>query len=206
MATPAKITLSTQEQQLVNDTGWILTKRSIIDKVYLLLGNVSVRMQDLAGAGKDWLPAELINTSPKIYKGENYRMLPYVLLDYPRYFNGPDSFAIRTLFWWGNFFSMTLHVRGRYKIMFEEQIRKNLAVLKQDNYFICVNEDEWEHHYADDNYVAAAEVGEEKMAQIIGSSSFFKLSLQFSLLKWDEMPVLLENSFSSIHDPGTRSV
>lgn len=82
--------------------------------------------------------------------------------------------------------------------MFEEQIRKKLPVLQQDNYFICVNEDEWQHHYADDNYIAAAEVDEEKMAQITRQSSFIKLSLQFSLLKWDEMPLLLENAFSSI--------
>lgn len=198
MATTAKITLSAQEQQLVNDTGWILTKRGIIDKVYSLLGNVSVRMQELVEAEKDWLPPELIITSPKIYKGENYRMLPYVLLDHPRYFNGPDSFAIRTMFWWGNFFSITLHIKGRYKIMFEEQIRKKLAVLQQDNYFICVNEDEWQHHYADDNYIAAAETDEEKMTQITTQSSFIKLSLQFSLSKWDEMPVLLENAFYSI--------
>lgn len=198
MATRAKITLSPQEQQLVNDSSWILTKRGIIDKVYGLLGDVSLRMQELVEDEKDWLPAEMINSSPKIYKGENYKLLPYVLLDHPRYFKGPDSFAIRTLFWWGNFFSITLHLKGRYKIMFEEQIRKKLPVLQQDNYFICVNEDEWQHHYADDNYIAAEEVDEEKMAQITAQSSFIKLSLQFSLSKWDEMPVLLGNAFYSI--------
>ena len=63
-----------------------------------------------------------LNSSPKISKGENYKGLPWLVLDYPRYFNKEDIFAIRTLFWWGNFFSITLHISGKYKMRYEKKI------------------------------------------------------------------------------------
>ena len=43
----------------------------------------------------DFLPAEMLFHSPKISKGENYKGLPYVMLDYPRCFGKTDIFAIR---------------------------------------------------------------------------------------------------------------
>ena len=54
----------------------------------------------------------IVQSTPKIAKGENYLQLPYVLLDYPRCFDKENIFAIRTMFWWGNFFSITLHLSG----------------------------------------------------------------------------------------------
>jgi hypothetical protein len=198
MVTPTKITLSPQELQLVTDPGWILTKRSIIDKVYGLLGDVAERMKCLAASEKDGLPQKVIASEAKIYKGENYRLLPYVLLDYPRCFNGADAFAIRTLFWWGNFFSITLHLGGQYKKMFEGSISKKLPVLQQDNYYVCINEDQWQHHFEADNYIAAKELDEERFMPLIHNGAFIKLSLQFSLQRWDEMPGLLERSFFSM--------
>ena len=42
--------------------------------------------------------------SGKISRGENYRGLPYLILDYPAYFSQKDIFAFRTMFWWGHFF------------------------------------------------------------------------------------------------------
>ena len=53
--------------------------------------------------------------SPKISKGENYRGLPYVMLDYPRLFGREEVLAIRTFFWWGHGFSVTLHLKGGYR-------------------------------------------------------------------------------------------
>ncbi len=35
------------------------------------------------------------------------------MLDYPRAFGRDSIFACRTFFWWGRFFSLTLHLAGR---------------------------------------------------------------------------------------------
>ena len=58
------------------------------------------------------LPEAVIQSSPKITRGENYQLLPYVILDYPRCFQKEQVFAIRTMFWWGKGISITLHVSG----------------------------------------------------------------------------------------------
>ena len=198
MVTSTKITLSQQELQMVNDKKWILTKRKIIDKVMALLAQVSEKFKPIADKEKEWLPGEVISSEPKIYKGENYRMLPYVLLDYPRRFEAADAFAIRTLFWWGNFFSITLHLAGKYKNKFETEIISNSAMLHQGNFFICVNEDQWQHHFEPGNYLPVNEMDVKKLEQITRQKPFIKLSVQFSLQQWDEMPVLLEESFALI--------
>lgn len=195
MITPAKITLSAQERQLVTNSEWILTKRVITDKVYLLLGVLSESMKGLLEKERKWLPAAIVNSEPKIYKGENYRLLPYVLLDHPRCFSGTDVFAIRTMFWWGNFFSITIQFSGIYKKMYTDALIKNIATLQAGDYYTCVNEDAWQHHFDSDNYAKASTIEMATLQCMLEDRPFIKLARSFSLDQWDEMPALLERSF-----------
>ena len=195
MATPAKITLSPQELQLVTNSEWILTKRVITDKVYLLLGALSEQMKGLIENEKEWLPRVVIDSEPKIYRGENYRQLPYVLLDHPRCFSTTGILAIRTMFWWGNFFSITIHLSGQYKKMFEGSVNKNMTALNKQKYYICINEDQWQHHFEPGNYVEVSTLETGELKHIIDEQQFIKLALQFSLHQWDEISLLLERSF-----------
>jgi len=120
MTGSANVSLSAFEKQLVTDAGWILTKNKIIQKVLVLFGELN----------KAWLnnsilwqlPAALTEIPAKISRGENYEGLPYVMLDYPRCFGKEDVCAVRTFFWWGNFFSITLHLKGKYKLQIEQSI------------------------------------------------------------------------------------
>ena len=91
----AKVQLSAEEMRLVRDAAWILTKNSVMGKVVAMFG-------ELSGGWKE----------PKISKGENYKGLPWVMLDYPRVFGKEDVYAIRTFFLWGHAFSITLHLKG----------------------------------------------------------------------------------------------
>jgi hypothetical protein len=99
-----KLSLSADELELVCNKDWILTKKMVVDKVYLLLGGLSQQMQDYIESNQLLLPAVVTQSSPKISKGENYLGLPYVMLDYPRYFKSNDTLAIRTFFLVGEFF------------------------------------------------------------------------------------------------------
>ena len=194
----SKLTLSDEEQQLVNNSNWILTKRKIIDKVYQLFGQFAENQKIILEKEKDWLPLAVLQSTPKISKGENYQQLPYVLLDYPRYFDAENSFAIRTMFWWGNFFSITLHLSGIYKQLLQENICKNKNLAGQHNFYLCVNESPWHHHFAIDNYIALKQPGDKEMEQIIRQKKFIKLAVKFPLEQWNDMPQLLEKSFADI--------
>ncbi|MBS1566792.1 MAG: hypothetical protein JST39_20575, partial [Bacteroidetes bacterium] len=109
----SKIQLSGDEWQLVQNSDWILTKHAVIDKVYTMFGEIAATMQTEL-ANDPAFPAELLKNAPKISKGEQYRRMPWVVLDYPRVFSKEHTMAIRHFFWWGHYFSSTLHVKGRF--------------------------------------------------------------------------------------------
>lgn len=194
----SKLTLSDEEQQLVNNSDWILTKHVIIDKVYHLFGNLAATMRTTIEEGNHQLPGEAVRSTAKISKGENYLKLPYVMLDYPRCFDGGNIFAVRTMFWWGNFFSMTLHLSGGYKKMFAEHICNNRDVLAKNNFFLCVNTDEWQHHFGENNYRTVKQFDEKEFNRVIKEKEFIKLSVNFALNDWKNMPGLLERSFAGL--------
>jgi hypothetical protein len=187
MTGASKLTLSDGEMQLVVNTDWILTKRKIIDTVQMFFGDLSIAMKE----------AIAVASLPKITKGENYQQLPYVLLDYPRCFEKENVFAVRTMFWWGNFFSCTLHLSGSYKTMFQQALEKNIMQLQQNNFFICVSSNEWEHHFESGNYIEANSLTETEIKAILSQRHFIKVAAKFSLYQWNEMDVVLQKAFSN---------
>ncbi len=191
---PAKIRLSAKETELVTNADWILTKNGILQKVNALLAAVQPAQQDLLTASS--LPSEIIATSPKISKGENYKGLPYYVLDYPRLFTPEHVFAIRSFFWWGHFFSVTLQVSGRYKEQFQQQIIEAHDELSNRDFFISLNESEWEHHFESDNYQSIGRLTKEVFANSIAGHRFIKIATQIPLSKWEEAGELLTSRFA----------
>jgi len=176
------------------DTGWILTKHLIIGKVYALLGQWSEQVKVILEAEKEWLPEAVLHAEPRIYKGENYRQLPYVLLDHPRLFRGEDAFAVRTMFWWGNFFSLTLQLDGCYKKMFEDRLVLRSERLRSEAIFMGMGEDPWQHHFEPENYKPVHEMNETELEQAIRNKRFVKLAVKFPLEDWDILPEQLERN------------
>ena len=134
------------------------------------------------------LPFEIFVTSAKISKGENYDGLPWLMLDHPRHFEKHNAFAIRTLFWWGNFFSITLHLSGKYKEQYAANIISQYDTLNQNNFYLCVNNTEWEHHFEKTNYIPVNKAGIDAFQQIINEKSFIKLSVKINLDQWENLP------------------
>lgn len=193
----AKIRLSPKEQELVFNPDWILTKNRILDKVKELFASVQ---QEYSGILTRFpsLPQEVLCCSYKISRGENYLGLPWVVLDYPRCFEKTNTFAIRTMFWWGNFFSLTLQLSGRYKKELEATIIASEIQLAADGYFICVEEDPWQHHFEPGNYRQVKKLLPGEFNNLIRSKPFLKLATKFSLEQWDESSVLLGEKFRQV--------
>ncbi|MGB4846250.1 MAG: hypothetical protein WBP16_17405 [Ferruginibacter sp.] len=194
----SKLVLSDEEQQLVNNREWILTKRVILDKVQQLLGNVSVIQKEIIQQEQANLPAAVLQSDAKISKGENYLQLPFLILDYPRCFAVENIFAVRTMFWWGNFFSITLHLSGIYKQNGEEKIIAALDEIRQKDFYLCISKTEWHHHFDDDNYVSLKQKSNEEAEEIIRQQQFIKLAVKFPLTAWNDISLLLEKSFTDI--------
>ena len=126
----------------------------------------------------------------KISRGENYRGLPWVILDYPRIFGREDVLAIRTMFWWGHPFSVTLHLKGRYQTLYVPVIERRRGRLAEAGFQAGIGADEWRHEHAPDNYAPLAEAGHGGMDR-----PFVKLSAAVGLDRWAEAPELLTALF-----------
>jgi hypothetical protein len=190
-----KIALSANELELVCNKEWILTKQIVIEKVYQLFGSLALSMQQYVQEESGNLPAAILLNAPKISRGENYLKLPYVMLDYPRYFTKDNTVAIRTFFWWGNFFSINLHLSGKYKAAAVDSLIDIFSVLQQKEYAVCCNEDPWEHHFETDNFLPVKKITPNDFAIMLNRKPFIKIAKQINLQQWDAAGDLLIDHF-----------
>ncbi len=194
----AKIRLSQKEMELITNGDWILTKNAILKKTNHLLGSLQVSQQQYLDSFSSKLPAEIFLVSPKISKGENYKGLPYLMLDYPRHFDKENILAIRTMFWWGNFFSVTLHLSGVYKERAEQKILASWEALKKNEFYCCVNDDQWEHHFETNNYKPLSAIDFSDFKNLVRDKPFIKLANKIPLQQWDNAEESLFNFFKEI--------
>jgi hypothetical protein len=194
----AKIRLSPKEMDLVLNADWILTKNGIMEKAKGLLAALQDRLVAYGVEHPELLNIPVSTVPPKISKGENYRGLPYLVLDYPRIFNKQDVLAIRTMFWWGHFFSLTLQLGGSFKNLATDKIVNAFSMLQKNKFYHCVSEDEWEHHFESDNYISLENFDADRFLQILTEKSFIKIATKIPLQQWDAAPELLFSQFKLI--------
>ena len=195
---PAKIRLSPNEMELVTNADWILTKNGIMRKAWHLLEGLQAYQQDVISTYQNDLPAAAMRVPAKISKGENYRGLPYLVLDYPRFFEKENAFAIRTMFWWGHFFSITLHLSGTMKSMYTTSLLQGYRQLTGSGFFISTNDEEWEHHFESDNYSLLQEINEEQYREQLQERPFIKLAQKVELVKWNDAHDILAKYYSEL--------
>jgi hypothetical protein len=100
--------------------------------------------------------------SYKISKGENYKGLPWVVLDHPRKF-GQNDILIRTLFWWGKYFVTTLHLAGKYKNEYAPKLRSGYDELAKSGFSFYMNDDPWQHEVSNESYVSLSKITTAEM-------------------------------------------
>lgn len=194
MDNPAKVILSNGELAMACNTNIILTKRAIIESASTIFSSnikaVDHAFKDVTAGDK-----KLAASVPKISKGENYNGFPYVLMDYPAMFGKENIFAIRTMFWWGSFFSITLHLKGSYKDKYAPVLLKNLQL--HDAVYLAIGEEEWEHHFEDNNFVIFSSISNAQK-QIIAKKDFLKIALKYELHHWNMMQSILPIGYKKI--------
>ena len=186
----SKIQLSASELELVVNADIILTKNRIIQKAINLLNEVQEEMLQYTE-----LLTEIKSVHPKISKGEYYKGLPYVILDYPRLTSSRDIFFIRSMFWWGNFFSCTLHLSGSFKEKHQIQLVTQYDLLSKDEYSLGINEDPWQHHFEKDNYKEISKLTVSQFRDIILNKGHVKIATRWPLTDWDVTPQKLIESW-----------
>jgi hypothetical protein len=186
----SKIHLSESELELACNAGIILTKNNIISKTIALLGSIEESIGQQGDRGK------LFSISPKISRGEYYEGLPYVVLDYPRYSRSPDLCFIRTMFWWGHFFSSTLQLSGNVKTKYIPVIEASYDLLAEKEYYIGINTDPWQHHFEDNNFVSVSSLSENAFKAILNEQEHIKIAAKLPLMEWQYAASFMINSWN----------
>lgn len=161
----------------MKDIDFLLTKHMILEKIKEMFTEIREHLKQ---------PSHHMDfDSPgKISKGENYRQLPYLVLDYPADFNGEHLFAFRTMFWWGHFFSATLHLQGDYLNQYRNTIGHNITKLMNQDIYIGIGNSPWEYHYGKDNYTL---LNTDHQSHI-QTCDFLKISQKYELTDWQKVP------------------
>lgn len=189
-----KVTLSAGELAIAADRDIILTKRMVMECASeLFSGQIPFISSTFSAIIKN---EDLRNAAPKISRGENYNGLPYMIMDYPALFAKDNVFALRTMFWWGNFFSITLHLSGRFREHHAEAIFKNLLHAGADVY-VCTGEKEWEHHFEESNYKSFTSLNPEEQTNLF-EKAFLKIAIKYELHHWNMMQSILPDGYNKI--------
>ena len=195
----AKVTLSPKELELVNNADWILTKNGIIQKVADLFGEVSNTYRGDLAKYTELVHSPAFELAPKLSKGEQYQSLPYIMLDYPRYFTEPDIFAIRSFFWWGNHCSIHLILRGKFLLQYGPSIDHYFQLFgkyadETRNWHIGTGAELWQHHFERNNYIPIEDWNGSSVPQL----PFLKLAKKIPLEEWDDIDQFLIKHFNRI--------
>ncbi len=199
----AKIRLSAKEKELVSNPDFILTKNNGLNKAVLVLENLCASYSEILKEKKIKLPEEINLSISKISRGENYLGLPYRVLDYPAIFSGEDILTIRTMFWRGHFFSITLHLSGKYKKGMESKLIQ-YRLLQKNGFHICIGKEQWHHHFEANNYTDINNLSAQQLQNEIMTKDFIKLAAYFPITEWDntqkKMPKLFRHLIEIISD------
>lgn len=187
---------SSKELTYLQDTDFLITKQKVTAKMQHLLEQTRKQLKSVVTATDFEFPAKTDLSLGKISKGEQYRQLPYLVLDYPKKFTQTDIFVFRTMFWWGNEFSCALLLTGQSWDACKETLLPQLQQTSGNDWYVCVNSTPWEHYFATDNYQKISGFSAKELAILFEKMSFLKISKRLSLAEWESLPDFAKNTFA----------
>ena len=155
-------------------------------KMKEMLENLRNELQSLAIEN---LSTEVMVREGKISRGENYKGLPYLILDYPRLTSEEGLFFVRCFFWWGKYFSITLQVSGLYKEKYERLILSNPE--KLSDYKMFIGDDPWVHDLNDRAY-------EDIHLNYENQNDFLKVARSWPLEEWNQIELTYRTEWKKL--------
>ncbi|MAX25960.1 MAG: hypothetical protein CMJ19_15795 [Phycisphaeraceae bacterium] len=175
--------LTEEEFKVLQDHQFLLTKQEVSNKIISYLAEIERKVHQQIEVMDFDFPSRAFLRSGKISKGENYKSLPYYILDYPRMFSKTDVFAFRSMLWWGQSYNCTLHLSGQPLERARKQLIERLE--KEHNIYFCVHPNPWEYHYEQSNYKLVTDLNKNEIIHHIDQHHFIKISRKIPLEKWD---------------------
>jgi len=168
---------------IINQT-FIIQKNEILKKISWSLKDIR---EDLIELGQsDGVLNQIKFPQGKISKGENYHGLPYQVLDYPAIFKRNDVFAYRTVFWWGNYISHVLVLKGKYFKHYAPLVLSGFKKNPDSTLMICLDDNPWNHEF-NRNYIKYKKIELDSLQTHIDKTGFLKFGVKYPLSKISSM-------------------
>lgn len=185
-----KVKFEKEELNLLAQPEFFLMKKRLGVKINDLLTLCIPNIQKELERNSSTLPQNLLDSTPKISRGENYLSFPWQILDYPRNFGKENTFALRTLCWYGNGISLSLLIGGDIAKKYTSSIEKNFSVLAENGFCICIHADPFQHHFEADNIISCSKFIEtgKSIHELLENHRFIKIVKLFSFDEIDSIP------------------
>lgn len=190
MQKESKVLFSEEELQLLFNTEFFELKKNVTEKMIGLFNQLQLQMKSLPLHRQFDFPKGCETESAKISKGENFKGLPYLMMDFPRLFNRENVFAFRSMMWWGHYYSFTLHISGEQKEAYKDRLLLNIESLTDRNIYFCVDQSEWNHDIQSPDYILIDAINLPLIKNLIQEKPFIKLAAKFEL---SDLKNLMEN-------------
>lgn len=200
---------SPSELSVLHDKAFFEIKHQIVHKWEHFLSFLAENIQKWISTLPDSpLPDEVKNTSPKISKGENYQGMPYMVLDYPRYFGKENTCAFRNILLWNRGLYSTWFFEGKYT----DYAIQTYAQYGSSSMYLHQHTDKWVHELNEqDIYIPMPQSWTEEnfliekcislMHQTRERLNYLKFTCFLSFQEWNQetytphFPPALKNSF-----------
>lgn len=198
----SKVIFEKEEIELLVHPEFFLLKKRLGVKINDLLTLCIPFIQKELERNSFYLPHNLLASTPKISKGENYLSFPWQILDYPRNFGKEHTFALRTLCWFGNGISLSLHLSGEYAKKYIDVIAANLSMLAKNHFYICIHSDPFQHHFEEDNIIPCSDFINDgsSLHWLLENNNFIKIVKLFSFDEIDSLPENIGNTASILFE------
>lgn len=176
---------SAYELCILHDKAFFEAKHKIIEKWEAFLSDLVQNIDTwIKNTPEYTLPNEIIHTTPKISKGENYQGMPYMVLDYPRGFGKEDSLAFRNLLLWNRGLYSTWFFEGKYI----DYALKTYPKKDNTSMYLHQNTDKWIHELNEvDIYIDKPENCLSLLENTAKALKYLKFSNFTPFNKWSEI-------------------
>ncbi|HEX9757222.1 MAG TPA: hypothetical protein VGB26_05395 [Nitrospiria bacterium] len=120
-------------------------------------------------------PEGIDTQTGQIAKGENHMRLPFVYLDFPKFFSREEKCTFRTFFWWGNSVVYALILEGKFLLQYKKRIKENYNTLIKGNFHLAITKDPWEWRKGNPHTVPLKKNNKKEFLHYLEEKSFIKL-------------------------------
>jgi len=185
-----------KELTIIQNNEFLIDKNKVLEKVKKIFSECGNRLAEEIEFNNPQIKKRFAELPLKISQGENYHGLPYIVMDYPRYFQEDATFSYRIIFLWGHYFNFSLHL-GK-KAIDTAVLVKNWDKIQEYPVFICVHSSPWEHYFQFSYFKKAKSLTLEDASTHLEKYQFIKLSLKEEFNQTDDLPDLTIRNFQTL--------